>query len=66
MSTGWSVAVGPFVRGRSEAPALMRCEAFADGGGEEVVPGGVGAGEPAGGGVLEEELEGGAVFSSQV
>ena len=37
-------------------------EAAFYGGGEEVVPVGVGVREPAGGGVLEDELEGGAVF----
>ena len=37
-------------------------EAAFDGGGEEVVPVGEGVREPAGGGVLEELLEGGAVF----
>ncbi len=44
------------------ARRVEEVEAALDGDGEEVVPVGVAVGEPAGGGVLQELLEGGAVF----
>ena len=52
ISTGWACRSASVVR---SAGALRR-EACVDGGGEEVVPVGVGGWEPAGGGVLEDEL----------
>ena len=56
-------AVGEFgdVAGRVE-----QVEGAFDGGGEEVVPVGIGVREPARGGVLQDELEGGAVLAPGV